>query len=309
MRIKLAIISALLASCSDISIPGLMPHKIEVRQGNLIASEMREKLKVGMTRLQVRAVLGTPLVNDPFHANRWDYVYRLEQSSKLVEQQRLTLYFDGDRLARIDDTNMPAPSTPLAQTQQPVVSAPVAADAMPPRIEAVPAMSAAKSEPVPEVEPRTVSAGVEQAAGDAVKAWVQAWMARDVAKYLSSYARNFRPDSGLSHASWEAQRRERIGKAKNIKVELSEVKMTVQGESRASVFFKQSYSAENHKDVVRKIMELEKVGDKWLIVNELAARIEAEPLVPAANHAPAPKVKPAADAPNTAPAGVERSRR
>ena len=114
MRIELVVISALLASCSDISIPGLTPHKIEIRQGNLISPEMREKLKPGMTRLQVRSVLGTPLVSDPFHANRWDYVYRLEQNGKLVDKQRLTLYFEGDRLASIDEGNMPAPSAVVA---------------------------------------------------------------------------------------------------------------------------------------------------------------------------------------------------
>jgi len=103
MRIKLIIVSMLLASCTL-----LTPHKIEIRQGNLVTPEMREKLKVGMSRLQVRSVLGTPSVNDPFHASRWDYEYLLEQGGKVVEQQRLTLYFDGDHLKRIDDSNMPA---------------------------------------------------------------------------------------------------------------------------------------------------------------------------------------------------------
>ena len=120
MRIKLIIASLLLASCSNISTPGLgllTPHKIEIRQGNMVTPEMREKLKEGMSRLQVRSALGTPLVNDPFHASRWDYVYRLEQSGKLVEQQRLTLYFDDDRLVRIDKSGMPAgvASVPTAE--------------------------------------------------------------------------------------------------------------------------------------------------------------------------------------------------
>lgn len=117
MRTKLIVVSLMLASCSDMSMPKLAlltPHKIEIRQGNMVTPEMREKLKTGMSRLQVRSVLGTPLVNDPFHASRWDYVYRLEQKGRLVEQQRLTLYFDDDRLARIDDNNMPAqPEAPV----------------------------------------------------------------------------------------------------------------------------------------------------------------------------------------------------
>lgn len=128
MRIKLIVVSLLLASCSNVSMPKLAwltPHKIEVRQGNLITPEMREKLTVGMSRLQVRSVLGTPLINDPFHASRWDYVYRLEQSGKLTEQQRLTLYFDDDRLARIDDSSMPPQSAPPPQ-EAPVTQPPVA---------------------------------------------------------------------------------------------------------------------------------------------------------------------------------------
>ena len=105
-------LSLLLASCSEMSMPKLFTlssHKVEVHQGNMILPEMREKLRVGMTRPQVRAVLGTPLVSDPFHANRWDYVYRHQQGGKLLETQRLTLYFEDDRLVRIDDSGMPPP--------------------------------------------------------------------------------------------------------------------------------------------------------------------------------------------------------
>ncbi len=109
MRVMLSIISLVLASCGGVSkLPSFAPHKIEINQGNLIAPEMRAKLKLGMSRSQVRALLGTPLINDVFHANRWDYVYRLEQNGKLVEQQRMTLFFEGEELKRIDDSNMPA---------------------------------------------------------------------------------------------------------------------------------------------------------------------------------------------------------
>lgn len=117
MRIKLIVVSIMLASCSEMSMPkvsSLAPHKIEISQGNMITPEMREKLKVGMTRLQVRAALGTPLVSDPFHANQWDYVYRLEKGGKLVEQQRLKLHFADDRLTHIDDSGMPAQPAPAA---------------------------------------------------------------------------------------------------------------------------------------------------------------------------------------------------
>ena len=100
MRILLVLISALLASCS---LPTFTPFKVEIRQGNLITPDMRAKIKLGMTQAQVKAALGAPLINDPYHANRWDYVYRFETNGELHENQRLTLYFANDVLKRIDD--------------------------------------------------------------------------------------------------------------------------------------------------------------------------------------------------------------
>jgi len=111
MRIKLIVVSVLLVSCSALTMPKLPSftvYKMEINQGNMVTPEMRYKLKVGMTRLQVQTILGTPLVNDAFHANRWDYVYRLEKKGKLLETQRMALYFEGEHLTRIDDSNMPA---------------------------------------------------------------------------------------------------------------------------------------------------------------------------------------------------------
>lgn len=106
MRISLLIAPLLLAACSSLpSIPHLSPYKMDIRQGNYITPEMREKIKIGMTRQQIRYVLGTPLLNDVFHQNRWDYIYRLIQEEKLVEQHRLTLYFEGDNLAKIEEDN------------------------------------------------------------------------------------------------------------------------------------------------------------------------------------------------------------
>ena len=113
MRALLIMLSMLLASCGGLAGP-LTPYKMDIRQGNFVTAEMREKLKLGMSRQQVRYVLGTPMVSDAFHGNRWDYVYRLEQHGKLVEDQRLTLYFDGDNLVRIDDGGKPAQGVPAS---------------------------------------------------------------------------------------------------------------------------------------------------------------------------------------------------
>jgi outer membrane protein assembly factor BamE len=99
MRFLTLALCLLLTACSGI----FTPAKIEIRQGNVITQEMRDRVKLGMTRLQIRAALGTPMVSDPFHANRWDYVYRLEQDGKLVRQTRLTVYFENEALVRMED--------------------------------------------------------------------------------------------------------------------------------------------------------------------------------------------------------------
>lgn len=132
MRFRLIAISALLASCSsvhDFKIPALLtPYKMDIRQGNAITPEMMARLKFGMTRSQVHVILGTPLVQDPFHANRWDYYYSFSHQGKLEEQKRVTLYFEGDALARIDDNGK-------------VSDAPLQATPLPPAASAVPAAS------------------------------------------------------------------------------------------------------------------------------------------------------------------------
>ncbi len=93
----------LLASCAnapDIT-SRLSPYRIDVRQGNFVTQEMVAKLKPGMTREQVRFLLGTPLVSDVFHANRWDYVYRFQPGRGEPQQRRLSVFFEDDKLVRV----------------------------------------------------------------------------------------------------------------------------------------------------------------------------------------------------------------
>ena len=118
MRIQLIVLPLMLTACSSFTLPTLSsitPHRIDVQQGNLITPEFREQIKVGMSRALVRSTLGTPLLNDPFHTDRWDYVYRLEQKGKLAEQQHMVLYFKDDVVIRVDDSGMP----PLAAASEP----------------------------------------------------------------------------------------------------------------------------------------------------------------------------------------------
>ena len=101
MRFKLLLALTILLSATACA-----PYKMDIRQGNYISQESREKLKTGMTRLQVRSLLGSPLVTDTFHPDRWDYVYSYEHRRTQEVSQHLTLYFEGDKLVRIDDSGM-----------------------------------------------------------------------------------------------------------------------------------------------------------------------------------------------------------
>ncbi len=86
-----------ITGCS--SIPSVL-YKIDVQQGNIITQDMVDKLKPNMTKSQVRFVLGTALIGDVFHKDRWDYVYRLLQHGNLVEEYKLTVFFEDDKLVR-----------------------------------------------------------------------------------------------------------------------------------------------------------------------------------------------------------------
>jgi outer membrane protein assembly factor BamE len=106
----LAAVSLLLAGCGSIKNPvdAITPYKIDVPQGNVVTQDMLDRLKPGMTQSQVRFVLGTPLVVDPFHANRWDYVYRLEKAGRVVEQRRITVVFENDVLKGVEGDVVPS---------------------------------------------------------------------------------------------------------------------------------------------------------------------------------------------------------
>lgn len=108
----IALLSALLAACGTWRNPieRISPHKIPIQQGNVVTQEMLAKLKPGMTPNQVRFVLGSPLVVDPFRNDRWDYVYRLETGGKAVEQRRVTAIFENGVLKGIEgDVQASAP--------------------------------------------------------------------------------------------------------------------------------------------------------------------------------------------------------
>lgn len=96
-------------ACSYVPrIPGVTPYKMEIQQGNFVSQEMVAQLKPGMTKEQVRFILGTPMVSDIFHPERWDYVYWRESTDGKREQRKLTVLFDKGQLARLDGDVVPS---------------------------------------------------------------------------------------------------------------------------------------------------------------------------------------------------------
>jgi len=83
------------------------PYRVEVVQGNFVSREQVTALQPGMSRLQVRDILGTPLVTSVFHADRWDYVFSLKRQGKLVQERKLAVFFKGDTLDRVEGDEMP----------------------------------------------------------------------------------------------------------------------------------------------------------------------------------------------------------
>ncbi|MDX1604614.1 MAG: outer membrane protein assembly factor BamE [Candidatus Competibacterales bacterium] len=97
---------SLLAGCA-----GWAPsfYSLDVRQGNVIEQEQVDQLRPGMSKRQVQRLLGSPLIVDPFHPDRWDYVYAFYPEGEVDrgEERRLTLYFRGDVLERVAGDDVP----------------------------------------------------------------------------------------------------------------------------------------------------------------------------------------------------------
>jgi outer membrane protein assembly factor BamE len=101
LSLAAALIIGLLTACGSIL------YKADIAQGNFVSKEQVAALKPGMPRLQVADILGTPLLVSVFHADRWEYVFNLKRQGIDTPSYKLTVYFKGDELDRVDGSNMP----------------------------------------------------------------------------------------------------------------------------------------------------------------------------------------------------------
>ncbi|MBL8521715.1 MAG: tetratricopeptide repeat protein [Betaproteobacteria bacterium] len=161
----------------------------------------------------------------------------------------------------------PPKAAPIAKTEP--------AKSEPPKTEPVKAEPAkpapAKPEPA-KAEPAKPAAGNADAqVTAAVAAWAKAWAAKDVPAYLAAYASDFEPPEGLNRAAWEAQRKDRIERAKSISVEAKVTKIAYAG-NEASVTIRQAYRSDTIKSDNTKVLKMVRNGDKWFIRSERAAK-------------------------------------
>lgn len=105
---------AVLSACSSVterlpSVTSLVtPYRIDIVQGNVVTREQAQALRTGMSREQVRGVLGSPLVASVFHADRWDYVFSFSRQGQPRQQRRVAVFFKGDVLERFEADELPS---------------------------------------------------------------------------------------------------------------------------------------------------------------------------------------------------------
>jgi outer membrane protein assembly factor BamE len=115
--------SLLLSGCGSVDtstnrlLTAVSPYRLEVVQGNFVSKEQVAALKPGMSRNQVRDILGTSLLASIFHSNRWDYVFTLHRQGVDTQSRRLSVFFEGDAMTRFEGDDMPSETEFVAQLE------------------------------------------------------------------------------------------------------------------------------------------------------------------------------------------------
>ena len=152
-----------LGGCSSFNEPAsvkgflafVAPYKPDIIQGNVVTTEQFAQVKEGMSRVQVKEVLGSPLITDPFHADRWDYVFTLKRQGFDDQQRAFAVLFDKDKVLKIDAPALPSEDEFVAQISRKKLPTST------PKLERTDAEKAAL--PAPAAPPAPVASGVEVA--------------------------------------------------------------------------------------------------------------------------------------------------
>ena len=116
MALCVTTVSLLLSACSTIDDPiarairKVTPFRVEVVQGNFVSKEQVQALRAGMSRNQVKDILGTPLIASVFHSDRWDYAFTIVRKGTQPQQRQLSVYFKDDVYVRFEGDDLPSES-------------------------------------------------------------------------------------------------------------------------------------------------------------------------------------------------------
>ncbi len=200
----------------------------------------------------------------------YDKALKLDTSNTRAQNKlsMITDLFGGKRAAPRSTpaaTIPPAPATPPATTAPPSNTPPAATA---PSVTPPPAVVETKK-PAQEAKP---TENGQQAVLDAVNAWAEAWAAQNVDRYLDSYAKSFKTPGGESRQQWESVRRERVSRPSKISVKLNKIEVKMNGDSAATVYFRQAYKATGLDADSNKTLNMVKEGSRWLIKQERVGR-------------------------------------
>lgn len=156
---------ALLGACSSAgnaarrALDAVTPYRMEVVQGNFVSREQVQALRAGMGRQQVRDILGTPLLESIFHADRWDYVFTIARQGVAQQEFRVTVFFEDGVLRRLEGDELPSEAEFVASIVRPARSGKVPRlEATPEQLERFAATSAAASSAAPVAVPDSAAA-------------------------------------------------------------------------------------------------------------------------------------------------------
>lgn len=151
-----------LSACSSLDgssnrlVTMVTPYKIDIVQGNFVSREQAAALKEGMSRNQVRDILGTPLLTSVFHADRWDYVFTFKRQGIEPQARRVTVFFKDDVLSKVQADSLPSEAEFVASLDSGRKTGPIPVLEMPPESLKPAAPAASAAAPVASA-PRTTS--------------------------------------------------------------------------------------------------------------------------------------------------------